>query len=165
MTILPELASTRRVFQMTVRRFNQARFLADAIKSLLIQTHQGDEIIVVRLERRNGGRPIPNLRLIWQDNRGSSAARDTGLRSCTTNHVVSLDADDRLLPTALQAGLAFISTRPNCAFVYGGFCFISEDSHPIGPDYANSIERVAHLVFMCGSPISVLSIALYRQDC
>ena len=46
------------------------------------------------------------VRMIRQENRGLSDARNTGLRKCTTTHVVFLDADDVLLPIALEVGLA-----------------------------------------------------------
>src|SRR5689334_10446763 len=100
--------------------FNHAHYLADAIASVVAQTHPADEIIVVDdgstddpaavVARFNG------VRLIRQNNRGLSAARNMGLHSSTTSYVVFLDADDRLLPIALEAGLDVAATYPNRAF-------------------------------------------------
>jgi glycosyltransferase involved in cell wall biosynthesis len=148
--------------------FNQARFLADAIKSVFAQTRPADEVVVVD----DGSTDDPatvvaqfqNVRLIRQDNRGLSAARNTGLRNCTTSYVVFLDSDDRLMPTALEAGLACIAARPDCAFVFGGCHHISEDGRLIGPDYVDSIDGDAHLAFL-RKGISTPSMALFRCDC
>ena len=91
---------------VVITTFNQARFLGEAIMSVLAQTRQADRIIIVD----DGSSDDPasvvaqfqKIQLIRQLNRGPSAARNVGLRCCTTSHIVFLDADDRLLPTALK---------------------------------------------------------------
>src|ERR1700683_5783441 len=106
-------AGDRATVAVIIPTFNHAHFLVDAITSVLEQTRQADEIIVVD----DGSIDDPatvvaqfqRVRLIRQDNRGLSAARNTGLRGCKTSHVVFLDADDRLFPTALQAGLGLLA--------------------------------------------------------
>ncbi|HSQ19284.1 MAG TPA: ATP-grasp fold amidoligase family protein [Blastocatellia bacterium] len=149
--------------------FNQARFLADAIESVMAQTRPADEIIVVDDGSTDDSSSIAaqfqNVRLIRQDNRGLSAARNTGLRNCETSHVVFLDSDDRLLPTAIEAGLACIADKPECAFVYGGYHLISEDGRRIGPDTVNPTDEDSHLTFLRYNPVSVPSMALFRRDC
>jgi glycosyltransferase involved in cell wall biosynthesis len=149
--------------------FDQARFLPDAIMSVLEQTRPADKIIVVDDGSTDDPAAVITqfkvVQLIRQDNRGPSAARNTGLRNCTTSHVVFLDADDRLLPTALEMGLACIADRPDCAFVYGGYRHISTNGDPFGPNYLRQVDGDAHLVFLreniIGNPASVL----YRRGC
>jgi hypothetical protein len=158
----------RATVAVIIPTFNQARFLADAIKSVLAQTRPADEIIVVddgsTDDPASVAAQFQNVRLIRQDNRGLSGARNTGLRNCKTSCVVFLDSDDRLLPTALEAGLACLSARPDCAFVYGGYRLISEDGRAIGPDYVDLIDGDPHLAFMRRG-ISTPSMALFRRDC
>ena len=153
---------------VVIPTFNHAHFLAEALRSVLDQTRQADEIIVID----DGSTDDPaavvakfqRVRLIRQDNRGLSAARNTGLRSCTTSHVVFLDADDRLLPTALEVGLSCIAARPDCAFVHGRHRLISEDGNPIGFDLDNPIDDDARLAFLRGDPIAIHTV-LFRRDC
>jgi glycosyltransferase involved in cell wall biosynthesis len=149
--------------------FNQARFLSDSIMSVMAQTRPADEVIVVD----DGSTDDPgqvvatfsDVRLIRQHNRGLSAARNVGLRSSKSTHVVFLDADDRLRPIALQAGLDFARLWPNCAFVYGGYHHISEDGSAWGSDVLNPVNGDAHLQFLRRNLIGVPSCALYRRDC
>jgi len=153
---------------VVIPTFNQARFLSDAITSVLAQTRQADEIIVVDDGSTDDPAAVvaqfPKVLLIRQENRGLSGARNTGLRNSTSSHVVFLDSDDRLMPKAIEAGLACIASRPDCAFVYGGFHLISESGRIIGPDYVDSIDGDAHLAFL-RQGISTPSMVLFRRDC
>ncbi len=162
------LPSGHTTVAVIIPTFNQAHFLADAINSVLAQTRQANEIIVVDDGSTDDPAAVvaqfPEVRLIRQENRGLSGARNTGLRGCTASYVVFLDSDDRLMPRALEAGLACIAARPDCAFVYGGVHPISEDGRIIGPDYVDSIDGNAHLAFL-RQGISTPSMVLFRRDC
>jgi glycosyltransferase involved in cell wall biosynthesis len=149
--------------------FNNAHFLAEAIRSVLNQTRPADQIIVVD----DGSSDDPaavvahfeNVRLIRQDNRGPSSARNTGLRHCNTSHVVFLDSDDRLLPRALEAGLACSANRPECGFVYGGYRRVSIDGGALESDCLNPIKGDAHLALLRANVIGPPMVGLYRRDC
>lgn len=105
--------------------FEHGRFLEDAVRSALDQSRAPDEIIVVD----DGGSedlssilaPFPQVEVVRQDNRGLSAARNRGLSVAKSEKVVFLDADDRLLPNALEAGLRCCRENADAAFVYGGY--------------------------------------------
>ena len=58
---------------------------------------------------------------IRQGNSGLAAARNTGLSRSRGDLLVFLDADDRLPPHALEAGLDDFAAHPECAFVFGAF--------------------------------------------
>jgi len=149
--------------------FNQASFLADAIMSVLAQTRPADEIIVVDDGSDDDPASVvvkfPTVQFVRQRNRGPSAARNTGLRNCSASHVAFLDADDRLLPMALEAGLMCYANRSDCAFVYGGFRLISKDGRPISHDHFTPIEGNSfHALLHANLPVA-LSSALFRRDC
>jgi hypothetical protein len=82
-----------------------------------------------------------------------------------SRHIIFLDADDRLLPIAIEAGLASIAARSDCAFVYGGHRSISEHGEASGPDYVTLIEGDAHLGMLRGNQIAMHAAVLYRCDC
>ena len=84
-----------------------------------------DEIIVVD----DGGSEdlasilaqFPQVQLLRQDNRGLAGARNRGLTASKSDKVVFLDADDLLLPNAVEAGLRCFEVNADAAFVYGGY--------------------------------------------
>jgi glycosyltransferase involved in cell wall biosynthesis len=147
--------------------FNQAHFLADALKSVLRQTRQADEIIVID----DGSSDDPaavvaqfkDVRLIRQENRGLSGARNRGLQSCTSSYVLFLDADDKLLPKAIEAGLACYSRHPDCAFVYGGHCYISGKGEHLF-DLFRPIAGDAHLAMLRRNQVCMIASVLFRRD-
>ena len=111
--------------------YDQARFLGEAIESALAQTYPHVEVIVV-----DDGSPdntsevaarYPGVRCIRQKNRGLAAARNTGLRWSRGSYLVFLDADDRLLPRAIEVGLDCFRAHPECAFVSGRHWYITAD--------------------------------------
>lgn len=159
----------RAAIAVIIPTFNHARFLANAIKSVRAQTRPADEIIVVDDGSTDDPASVitqfPNVRLVRQDNCGPSAARNTGLRNCKTSYVTFLDADDRLLPAALESGLACIAARPECAFVSGGYRYISESGRPLGPDRFKPIEGDAHLALLRANRIIMHGTVLYRSEC
>jgi glycosyltransferase involved in cell wall biosynthesis len=115
--------------------FAQAHFLSDAIESVLGQTFTDYEIIVIDDGSPDNVRAVverfPMVRLIAQENRGLSQARNRGLAECTGTYVVCLDADDRLLPNALAAGVRAFAERPECGFVWGRRRRIDVSGNPV----------------------------------
>lgn len=103
--------------------YNQSDFLAIAIKSVLNQTYHNVEIIVVDDGSSDHTREVSlefsGVRCIRQTNQGLSGARNTGMRESKGYYLVFLDADDRLLPIAIESGLNCFRKHHECAFVFG----------------------------------------------
>ena len=104
---------------------NLARFLGEAIESVFEQTYARHEIIVVDDSSPDNTAEVaaryhPRVRYIRQENQGPAGARNTGLRESRGGYIVFLDADDRLLPEALETNLRHLDAHPECAFAAGG---------------------------------------------
>src|ERR1700680_1299064 len=88
--------------------YNAAAFAAGALDSVLAQTWQDFEVIVVddgsKDDTANVVQPYladPRIRYIFQQNRGLPGARNAGAKVSTGAYLAFLDADDFLAPTAL----------------------------------------------------------------
>jgi glycosyltransferase involved in cell wall biosynthesis len=127
MTITARLAGTA----VVIPCYNQARFLGEAIESALTQTRAAAELVVVddgsTEDVANVVARYPSARYIRQRNSGPSAARNAGMRATSSEFVLFLDGDDRLLPEAIAAGEDRLRARPECAFAAGRMSTISAD--------------------------------------
>ena len=117
--------------------YEQARFLSEAIESVLAQTYPHFEVVVVDDGSADNASEVaaryPGVRCVRQENRGLAEARNTGIRRTNGSFMVFLDADDRLLPDALEAGLGCFEEHPECALVYGHCSFMTFDESASKP--------------------------------
>src|SRR4051794_14294000 len=103
---------------------HQAALLNETLDTVAGQTCQDFETIIVddgsplAVDRIVGGRP--GTTVLRQANGGSAQARNTGILASRGRFLIFLDADDHLLPPAIEAGLAAFTRHPECGFVVGG---------------------------------------------
>jgi len=110
--------------------YNRAQMVCEAIDSVLAQTLQDVEIVVVDdgssdgtgevLRRRYGER----IRYFYQENQGRAVARNRGIQRSRGEYLLFLDSDDWLLPRALEVQAAFLDAYPEVDVVYcdGYYC-------------------------------------------
>lgn len=148
--------------------YNQAHYLSDALASVAAQTHGQPEVIVVDDGSTDNTAAVaaryPGIRYIRQDNAGLAAARNTGLRSATAEHVVFLDADDRLMPSAFRIGLSCLADRPRDAFVFGAWQLIGHDGLVLPTPRQASVDTNAYRALLRMCFISTPAAVMYRRS-
>ena len=112
--------------------YNSARFLGEALDSVLAQTHRPKvEIVAVDDGSTDNTAEIlaqyPEVRYVYQRNQGVSAARNLGIQESTGEYLLFLDHDDRLLPEAIATLVQLLEHRPDYAIAVGEHRYI--DSH------------------------------------
>jgi len=104
--------------------YNKAPYIARALNSVLAQTFQDLEVIVVDDGSTDDGAMVvkgfkdPKIRLIQQKNQGVSAARNRGIEAAQTELIAFLDADDEWLPGFLETIVRLRMVYPD-AGAYG----------------------------------------------
>lgn len=160
---------TRRpLVSVVIPCFNQVRYLRDAIESVVKQSYTRHEIVVVDDGSTDDSARIPleysEIKLICQNNRGLSAARNAGLAASVGEYVVFLDADDRLLPEALESAVACIEAQPECAFVYGRYELIGVDGEPLSSSPVRRTIGDYYLDLLRYNYIGMHATVMYRRS-
>ena len=118
--------------------YNHGRFLREAIQSVLEQTFQDWELIVVddgstdETSEVVASFPDPRIRYIYQKNQGNAAARNRGIELARGEFIAFLDADDLWLPMKLEKQVAQLdSLPPTVGLVYADLHFFNHEDGAI----------------------------------
>lgn len=122
--------------------YNLAKYLADAVESVLQQTYRGPLRIIVlddgstddtlRVARRLAERE-PRIEVHTQPNRGRAETRDRLVALAPTNILAWLDADDLASPTWLEDQVDFLLHHPACVAISGQGYSMTGSGRAIGP--------------------------------
>lgn len=113
--------------------FNGDQFIVEAVNSVLTQTFDDFELIVVddgstdQTARLLGAMRDPRLRILTQPNAGMAAALNRALGEARGRYVARMDADDRSLPSRFAQQVAYLDRRPDVAVVGTSYRRIAGD--------------------------------------
>jgi len=115
--------------------YNRAHLLGRAIQSILNQTYQDFEIIVVDDGSKDNTEEVvrgfndKRIRYIWHEvNKGGSAARNTGIRAARGEYIAFQDSDDEWLSQKLEKQMkVFEKVSPKVGVVYTGYWRLKGD--------------------------------------
>lgn len=121
---------------IVVPAYNHARFLRQAIESVLAQTHPNVELIVLDDGSTDDTAKIlagfgDRFRWESQSNMGQAATLNKGWAMANGNIVGYLSADDYLHPDAVARGLEVLRTSPSTILVYPDFDQVDEEGRHI----------------------------------
>ena len=147
--------------------FNQAKYLGEAIESVLAQSYPNVEAVVIDDGSRDATPEVAQryapVGYVRQMNQGLSSARNTGVRSSRGRYLVFLDADDRLLPHALAAGIGCMEEHGDRAFVSGGHRRIDEAGTVIQEPTPPRVGADHYLAFLRGNYVGMHGAVMYQR--
>ncbi len=115
--------------------YNKEREIGATLRSVLAQTLQPSEIVVVDDGSTDRSADIvreiaaanPLVRLVPQANAGECAARNRAIAETTGEYIALLDADDEWRPGFLQEIAALIQEFPDCGLYCTAFDIVSHE--------------------------------------
>lgn len=122
---------------MTV--YNSARFVGEAVESILKQTFGDFELILVDDGSRDDSLSIlrryeksdPRVKVLTRPNGGCWIASNDGLAASRANLIARMDADDISLPTRLEKEVAFLDGHPEVVCVGSHVLLVDADGDPL----------------------------------
>lgn len=118
-------------FSVIIPLYNKAPHIRRTLESVLAQTHQDFEVIVVDDGSTDGGGEIvaeihdQRIHLVRQENAGAAAARNKGIEEARFEYIAFLDADDEWLPHHLETMADLIKVYPECGMYLTSYIEIS----------------------------------------
>ena len=105
---------------------NRASLVADAVKSVLNQTYNNIEIIVIDDGSTDDTRSVVtslsgNIRYVFQEKQGPGVARNRGIDEATGDWIAFLDSDDLWLPDKLSLQFKVLEAFPQYKAVHTNF--------------------------------------------
>ncbi len=128
----------RMLVSVVTPSYNQARFLEETIRSVLVQDYPDIEYIII-----DGGSTDGSVEIIrrYQDrlaawvsepDRGQTDAINKGFALAHGEILAWLNSDDTYEPGAVAEAVAFLKSHPEVGLVYGDANFINENGQVIG---------------------------------
>lgn len=119
-----------------VNNYNYARFLHNAIGSVLRQTYPNIEIIVVDDGSTDHSRQVieafgDRVKAIYTENGGQAHAVNLAAQAATGDYVAFLDSDDFWLPTKIEKMVELALKRPDAGMLYHRYLNINIHGHPV----------------------------------
>jgi glycosyltransferase involved in cell wall biosynthesis len=153
---------------------NSGRYLAEAIESVLNQTHQNFEMIIVDDGSTDHSYGIAatyadkdaRVKLLRSErNQGIVPTRNRLFEECSpdTAYVAVLDSDDVCMPDRLELQAAFLEAHPDHALVGGHTIIIDEDSREVGQRrYPTTYEEIKRVITRY-NPIAQPTVMIRRS--
>jgi glycosyltransferase involved in cell wall biosynthesis len=154
--------------------FNVAKYVGEAIDSVLRQTATDFEYIVVDdgstdntadVARAHAG-DDPRVRVITAEHRGLSATRNRGIKEARGRYIAFLDGDDRWHPRFIERQLALLESLPDD--VGAVFCrsrMVLENGTPVGVQWQRAGRYDFDDILVNTNPPRNGSSLLIRKSC
>jgi glycosyltransferase involved in cell wall biosynthesis len=158
--------TTHPLVSVIIPCFNHGKYLTRALESVWQQNYPNLEIVVVDDGSTDNTQDVLKENLgvinIYQTNKGLSAARNTGIKQSSGEFLIFLDADDWLLPFAIETNLSFLQWDDKLAFVSGTHeKFYAESNETEEVCQEVSAEHFLHLLY--GNYIGMHATVMFRR--
>jgi glycosyltransferase involved in cell wall biosynthesis len=157
------------LISVIIPAYNVEQFIQVAIESVLQQTVQDFEIIVVDDASPDQSVAVvqsildPRIRVIHQKNKGLPGARNAGIRVAQGEYLAFLDADDAWRPEKLQCHLEHFAAHPEVGLSFTRSEFMGHAGNPLGVYQMAKITDISFLDLICTNPVGNGSSLMVRR--
>lgn len=129
--------------------FNRANFLKRSIESVILQSYDDWELIIIDDGSSDDTEKVlepylmrfPNIKYNYHLNRGVALSMNSGIKKSTGNFITFLGSDDEYLPNHLKLRVDFFNSHNNIDLIHS-------TAKIIGEEYVkdkNDLSKIIHL--------------------
>lgn len=156
-----------------ITTYNRPEYLRKAIESVLVQTYQDWELVIVDDGSTDNTQEVvrkyvnenAKVRYVRQTNQGPGPARNKGISETSGAFIAFLDDDDWWLPEKLETQVAFMKTHPEVGLSYTRLRIFRsingrlDDSTVVPVRMATTLEEMLDKSFIPSSTV------ILRREC
>ena len=114
---------TKPCVSIVIPTYNQSQFVNEALESVLSQSFQNFEIIVINDGSTDNTKAVlsnfnDHIQIINQENKGLSEARNKGIQKARGDFIAFLDSDDLWVPEKLESQMKLLRNNPEFLWCY-----------------------------------------------
>ncbi len=150
------------LISVIIPAFNPGRFLEIAVRSVLAQTFEDWEIVIMDDGSTEALLPFgewdARIRVLRQENKGQSVARNAAITQSSGEFVAFLDADDEWLPQKLARQLEVMQSDPKLGLCHTQFEMVDGENRRINHGYGGLMNTYLWLLDGCGVGVSSVMV-------
>jgi|ETN02SMinimDraft_2_1059926.scaffolds.fasta_scaffold25474_2 glycosyltransferase involved in cell wall biosynthesis len=136
-----------------ITNYNYGNYLKQAVESILAQSFQDFELIIIDDGSSDGSSEIisryeniENIFCIYQENMGLVHSSNIALRLARGKYIMRLDADDYLVPKALQVMVSEIDRDAKTALIFPDYYLTDREGSVIGQIHRHNFQTDVDLL-------------------
>lgn len=146
---------------IVIPTYNRAAYVATAIKSVLIQSYKDYEIIVVDDGSTDSTRDVlepyrDRILYLYQENKGVSAARNTGIQKAKGEWIAFLDSDDEWMLNKLAIQMQYVQNYPKACLHAANLILIKPQQGEINLYHTMGFDKVVGKFLLVDRPLIYL---------
>lgn len=152
---------------VVIPAYNVAHFILDTVQSVLDQTFQDFEVLIVIDGSPDNSASVcrqisdRRVRVIEQENRGLAGARNTGIRYAFGDYIAFLDGDDMWEPEKLEKHVEHLDTNPQVGVSFSRSKLFGGQSAAYLMSFTGKVDGKR---LLCRNPISNGSTPVVRRS-
>lgn len=154
---------------VVIPTYNKAQSLKKAIESVLNQTYQNLEVIVIDDGSTDETKEVvksfkdPRIIYFWKKNKGPASARNMGIKRAKGKYIAFLDSDDLWLKEKLEKQIDFMERNPETGLLGTGCYEVTDKGKAIGKKIFPRKNKVLQKDLIKYNPFIQSSIMTKRE--
>lgn len=149
--------------------YNSARYIVEAVESVLAQTFKDFEILVIDDGSTDETEEVMRqyervLRYIRQSNGGVAVARNRGIKEARGKYVGFLDADDTWFEDKLERQIDALRSRIDSRVCYSAFTLADSELKPLGTVHSKRVGATLEDLLMRGNIVGSICTVLCERS-